>query len=139
MTEYQYYIGTCLLCSFGSCIVRLKPFPAGERILSIDRGGLRNVIPLEILKIIQDIMGTDTQLQDMFDVAFGTSVGRFACKSLEIENNYKTGGFIVCILFLRGVPVAQYTQLFDILTKKLFERPQGSKTFFKRFRLLFKG
>ena len=43
------------------------------------------------------------------------------------------------MLFLRGVPVAQCTQLFDILTKKLFEQPQGSRTLFKRLRLLFKG
>ena len=78
--ECQYYIGTCLLCRSGNCTVRLKPFPAGERILSIDGGGPRGVIPLEFLKVIQDIMGPDTRLQDMFDVAFGTSVGRFAFK-----------------------------------------------------------
>lgn len=84
--ECQYHIGTCLLCHSGNCTVRLKPFPAGERILSIDGGGPRGVIPLEILKIIQDIMGSDTRLQDMFDVAFGTSVGRFPFRPLEVLN-----------------------------------------------------
>ena len=84
--ECQYYIGTCLLGHSGNCTVRLKPFSAGERILSIDGGGPRGVIPLEILKIIQDIMGPDTRLQDMFDVAFGTSVGRFASRLLEVLN-----------------------------------------------------
>jgi len=82
----QYYIGTCLLCHSENCTVRLKPFPAGERILNINGGGPRGVIPLEILKIIQNIMGPNTRLQDMFDVAFGTSVGRFLFKPLEVIN-----------------------------------------------------
>ena len=37
------------------------------------------------------------------------------------------------------MPVAQCTQLFNTLTKKLFKGPQGSSSLLKRLRLLFKG
>ena len=74
--ECQYHIDTCLLCHFGNRIVRLKPFSVDDRIISIDEGDTRGVIPLEKLVIIQDIMGPELELQDLFDIAFGTSVGK---------------------------------------------------------------
>ncbi|MCJ1231936.1 hypothetical protein MMC12_008615 [Toensbergia leucococca] len=73
--ECQYYVRACLLCHFGDLTVRLKPFSAGHRILCIDGGGTRGVLPFERLAIIQDIMGPEYPLQDLFDIAFGTSVG----------------------------------------------------------------
>jgi hypothetical protein len=75
-TDYLYQI-KCTLCRFGNLTVKLKPVTAGERILSIDGGGPRGVIPLEFLAIIQEMMGPVTLVQELFDVAFGTSVGRF--------------------------------------------------------------
>ncbi|KAL9127045.1 MAG: hypothetical protein Q9217_004009 [Psora testacea] len=74
--ECQYHIGTCLFCHSGNGTVRLKPFSAGERILAIDGGGTRGVIPLNILIIIERMMGGELQIQDLFDMAFGTSVAR---------------------------------------------------------------
>jgi len=75
-TECQYHIRACLLCRSGSGTVRLRPFSAGERILAIDGGGTHGVIPLELMATIQGIMGSELQLQDLFDMAFGTSVGK---------------------------------------------------------------
>lgn len=74
--ECLYRIESCLLCRSGQCTVRLKPFSAGERILVIDGGGTHGVIPLDILAVIQDIMGNQRHVQELFDIAFGTSVGK---------------------------------------------------------------
>ncbi len=138
--ECQYHIGTCLLCHFGNHTVRLKPFSAGDRIISIDGGGTRGVIPLEKLAIIQDIMGPELKLQDLFDIAFGTSVGKLSFRSQDVFNyNNETGGLIVCILFLRRVPVAQCVQIFDTLARKLFERSQGRRNIITKLRLFLKG
>ena len=74
--DYQYYIGTYLLCRSGDRTIRLKPFSAGERLLAIDGGGTYGIIPLDILAIIQDMIESELQIQDLFNIAFGTSVGK---------------------------------------------------------------
>ncbi len=134
IVDCQYRISTCLLCRSRNCIVRLKPFFAGERILAIDGGGTRGVIPLDILAMIQGMMGSELQIQDLFDLAFGTSVGKLHVPiSQDVGIKTKIGGLIVCILFLRGIPAPQCVHIFDALARKLFERPQGRTNFLKRF------
>ena len=98
-----------MLYSSENCIVKLKLFFADKRIFSIDNGGPRGVISLKILKVIQDIIELDTRFQDLFDIVFDINIGKFASKPFIIEINYRIGGFIVYILFLRGISVAQYT------------------------------
>lgn len=49
------------------------------------------------------------------------------------------GGLIVCILFLRNMPITQCVQVFDTLARKLFERPQGTTGLLKRLRLFLRG
>lgn len=135
----QYHIDTCLLCHFGNRIVRLKPFSADDRIISIDEEGTRDVILLEKLAIIQDIMEPKLELQDLFDIAFGTSVGKLSFRSQDVFNyNNETESLIVCILFLRCVPVAQCVQIFDTLARKLFERPQERRNIITKLRLFLK-
>lgn len=53
--------------------------------LSIDGGGTRGVIPLEHLRLLQDALGPDCALQDMFDLAVGTSSGASGHLILNIE------------------------------------------------------
>ena len=55
---------------------RIKPPTAGSRILSIDGGGIRGVVPLEFLHLLQGILGPSLSLLDLFDQAFGTSSGK---------------------------------------------------------------
>ncbi len=135
----QYHIETCLLCRSGNRIVRLKPFLAGERILTIDEGGTRDVIPLDIMAIIQSMIGSELQIQDFFDIAFGTSVDKLHVQISQIVRlKHETEGLIVCILFLRDMPVSQCVHVFDALARKLFERSQGRMNFIKRLRLSLK-
>ena len=74
--DCQYQIETCLLCHKGNLLVGLRPLTAGLRILSVDGGGTRGVIAIEIINMLQSILGNVWRIQDMFDVAYGTSVGR---------------------------------------------------------------
>jgi len=140
IVDCQYHIGACILCRSGDGTVRLKPFSAGERLLAIDGGGTHGVIPLDILAIIQGMMGSEFQIQDLFDIAFGTSVGKLHVPiSRDVKLTNETGGLIVCILFLRGMTASQCVRIFDALARKLFERPQGRTNFITRLRLSLKG
>lgn len=76
--EFRYKLEKCLLCASGTLEITLKPPTAGVRILSIDGGGSRGVVPLEFLRILQDMIGHDCPLQNLFDMAFGTSSGTFS-------------------------------------------------------------
>ena len=136
----QYHIETCLLCCSENRTVRLKPFFAGERMLAIDEKGTHDVISLDIMTIIQGMIGSELQIQDFFDIAFGTSVGKLHVQiSRIVRLKHETEGLIVCILFLRGMPISQCVHVFDALTRKLFERSQGRTNFIKRLRLSLKS
>ena len=69
-------VDNCILCvTRGKLLTRLKPATAGARILSVDGGGVRGVVPLEFLGLLQEQIGSDLQVQDLFEQAFGTSSG----------------------------------------------------------------
>lgn len=55
--------------------VRLKPPTASIRILSIDGGGIRGIVPLETLSLLQQLIRSDCPIQELFDLAYGTSIG----------------------------------------------------------------
>ncbi|KAL4887982.1 FabD/lysophospholipase-like protein [Aspergillus ambiguus] len=74
--EYRYQIVHCVLCG-RNCnnLVSLLPRTAPLRALTIDGGGVRVFIPLRFLEYMQRILGPETAVQDLFDIAFGTSTG----------------------------------------------------------------
>lgn len=74
--EYTYTFSSCICCGRpADLLVRLKPPSAGLRILSIDGGGVRGIVPLEFLNLLQKSLGSSCRVQDLFDLALGTSVG----------------------------------------------------------------
>ncbi len=73
--DHQYQVDNCILCHSGKLLVGLKPFTAGLRILSVDGGGTRGVIIVGFMNILESILGNVWKIQDLFDVAYGTSVG----------------------------------------------------------------
>lgn len=44
-------------------------------VLAIDGGGVRGVIPLEFMILLQEHLGSQCALQDLIDLAIGTSSG----------------------------------------------------------------
>lgn len=74
--EFCYLIETCVICgTHAKLTVCLKPATAGVRMLNIDGGGVRGVVPLEFLSRLQKELGPRARVQDFFDMAFGTSAG----------------------------------------------------------------
>jgi hypothetical protein len=70
---------TCSLCSEDCNIqIRIKPATAGLRVLSIDGGGIRAVVPIQFLRALEQAIGLDMPVQEHFDLSFGTSSGTVA-------------------------------------------------------------
>ncbi|KAF2173984.1 hypothetical protein M409DRAFT_62174 [Zasmidium cellare ATCC 36951] len=55
--------------------ISTKPRHAGVRVLSLDGGGVRGIIELEVLKAIQDELGGSLSIQAFLDLIVGTSTG----------------------------------------------------------------
>lgn len=74
--DHCFDIKYCIHCSNKSQLtVFLKPRTAGIRILSVDGGGVRGIVPLEFLPLLQRKLGHECRVQDVFDLALGTSAG----------------------------------------------------------------
>ncbi|KAI9855647.1 MAG: hypothetical protein M1813_009693 [Trichoglossum hirsutum] len=87
-------------------IVKVHPPTAGVGVLCIDGGGTRGVVPLKLMKRIQDRIGLPIQLQRFFKVAFGIS----------------SGGLIVLAMFINGWSIEDSTETFERLAKLAFKR-----------------
>jgi hypothetical protein len=77
---YKFSVQRCYLCAEDTLGVQIKFKPAtkGISILGIDGGGVRGVIPLQSLLLLEQKLKPylpDFPIQDHFDVAFGTSSG----------------------------------------------------------------
>ena len=76
-SDYEYSIEACLLCGSGQLTKNIPPPTAGVRILSPDGGGAWGRLTLEIINLIQELVGSSYKFQDLFDIVYGTSVGTF--------------------------------------------------------------
>lgn len=82
--EFCYRLTICPVC--GAQVTEqqivLKPPTAGVRLLSVDGGGVRGVVPLQFLNLLQIALGPGGRVQDFFDVAVGTSAGTCSVASI---------------------------------------------------------
>ena len=77
--EYHFTMQQCFLClSRAPLTIDLVPPTKNVNILTIDGGGVRGVIPLEFLLLIQEELGRDCRLQNLIDLALGTSSGKIS-------------------------------------------------------------
>lgn len=124
--ELKKTINDCPLCgSAASFCIRFKPPSAGINVLSIDGGGIRAIIPLSILKILQAKTGLPIAIQEFFQFHMGTSSGK------QVHDEYlwlltKSGSIISCDLSLIGRSIDQTISLFESLAKSVFKQPAWS-------------
>ena len=99
--DSQYRIDACMICRMGKLLVGLMPLTVGLRLLSMDGGGTLRVIAIGFMDVLQSVLRDIWRVQDLFDVAYGTSVGGFDDPNLAFAlTDLGTGGLIVLILFL---------------------------------------
>ncbi|KAK1832963.1 acyl transferase/acyl hydrolase/lysophospholipase [Podospora conica] len=55
--------------------IRIKPRSSGVRIMTLDGGGIRGIVELEVLKCIEKALGEQLPIQSFFDLIVGTSAG----------------------------------------------------------------
>ena len=73
---YRYILQNCILCNKNIAFrIALKPPTAGVRVLCIDGGGIRGVVPLLVLREVESSIGLPCKLQEHFDLVVGTSSG----------------------------------------------------------------
>jgi hypothetical protein len=66
----------CPFCKLTCSIqIRVKPATAGVRLLSIDGGGVRAVIPIQFLRALEQALDLNIPVQEHFDLSYGTSSG----------------------------------------------------------------
>ncbi|KAF8533989.1 acyl transferase/acyl hydrolase/lysophospholipase [Trichophaea hybrida] len=112
--QHIFSMSTCPLCGKDIKTFRAhqKPPTAGIRLLSIDGGGVRGVLPLQALHSIElafnELTGISGPVQAHFDLALGTRIG----------------GLIVFGLFLNGWSVKECSSQFVQLAEKAFSNPR---------------
>ncbi|PGG96243.1 hypothetical protein AJ80_09857 [Polytolypa hystricis UAMH7299] len=108
-TESEYHVSECVFClAQESLIVDLKPKTAGLRVLTIDGGGVRGVIPLEYLICLENYI-VGCPLHKMIDFAAGSS----------------SGGLIIASLFLLNQSATECSRTFMALAKQSFGDTSG--------------
>ena len=88
----------------------IKPKTAGVRILTLDGGGIRGIVELEILRQIEQSLGVQIPIQAFFDLVVGTS----------------TGGVIALGLVAMNWSVSECIEHFESLSRSAFTRRAGT-------------
>ncbi|KAJ5925850.1 hypothetical protein N7454_007360 [Penicillium verhagenii] len=115
LREEEYTLQRCPLCGISKKLtVRLKPSTSSSRILSIDGGGPRGIIPLENLEILQNHLGPELSLSELIDLTVGCS----------------SGGLIALSSFMLRMEVQSCKALFQDLAKKVLA-PSLKKRFLR--------
>jgi hypothetical protein len=66
----------CPACgTFVAFLARLKPPTAGYRALSLDGGGVRGIVSIEILRHVLNTLDLGLEAHQLFDIMVGTSTG----------------------------------------------------------------
>jgi patatin-like phospholipase/acyl hydrolase len=67
----------CFLCGLetSGVNIKVKPPTATLRLLSIDGGGVRGIIPLVFLQVLEEMIGLPYPVQGNFHFVIGTSSG----------------------------------------------------------------
>ncbi|KAL5410094.1 hypothetical protein PMIN04_010753 [Paraphaeosphaeria minitans] len=119
---HLYVFDHCPICEL-SCEValRVKPVTAGFRVLSIDGGGIRAVIPIQFLRALEQAIGLDMPVQEHFDLSYGTSSGTYPVPaSFAIADSLLPGSMVNLALYGLGMKVSEVSDLFKHLSARVF-------------------
>lgn len=67
-------------------VIKFKPAGAGVRILSLDGGGIRGIVQLEVLRAIEQALGSHLPVQAFFDLILGTGTGGLIAVALSMKD-----------------------------------------------------
>ncbi|KXS99282.1 hypothetical protein AC578_6205 [Pseudocercospora eumusae] len=67
-------------------IIKFKPAGASVRILSLDGGGIRGIVQLEVLRAIEQALGSHLPVQSFFDLMMGTGTGGLIAVALSLRD-----------------------------------------------------
>ncbi|KAE8383882.1 patatin-like phospholipase [Aspergillus bertholletiae] len=108
--EYNFTIDACLCCLYQRpLVIDVLPPTMNPTVLAIDGGGVRGVIPLEFLILVQESLGC-CPLQDLIDLAVGTS----------------SGGLSILGLFNMQWGVKKCADVFDRMARRIFHERRSS-------------
>ncbi|KAF2844459.1 FabD/lysophospholipase-like protein, partial [Plenodomus tracheiphilus IPT5] len=106
---WTFILRNCFLCKKeapNAIAVKVHPPTAGAGVLCIDGGGTRGIVPLILMKRIQDRLGMPIPLQRFVKVAFGVSIG----------------AVIAMDHYLKGRPLSESIERFPEMMERSFTR-----------------
>lgn len=116
----------CPICDeLLSSTARMKPPTAGVRILSLDGGGVKGIVPLQILALVQELAGPVCPIQELFDLVYGTSIGEKISVTL-MHQLTAVGGILALNLFHRNSTIQRSINMFRLFVQMLFGQQLNS-------------
>jgi len=67
-------------------VIRFKPASASVRVLCLDGGGVRAIVQLEVLRAIEQTIGSHLPIQNFFDLIVGTGSGGMLAVALSMKD-----------------------------------------------------
>jgi hypothetical protein len=137
--EYLFNISNCPLClGKVSFQAELLPPTCRMRVVSIDGGGTRGIVPLEYLDALQDTLGLPYPIQEHFDYSIGTSTGKLEENAERINFLTNIGGLIVIGLWVEYWGTKKCLAFFHKFARSIFPSQSGTKhTRFTKIRAFF--
>lgn len=77
----------CRLTFPDPCFFPMEPPTAVGRVLALDGGGVKGIVQLEILRLLEEKIGLDIPFTSFFDLVVGTSIGE--CRHFPRSSNVK--------------------------------------------------
>lgn len=117
---YQFH--QCPICELPCKVeLRFKPITAGFRVLTIDGGGIRAVIPIQFLRALEQAVGLEMPIQEHFDLSYGTSSGAYlVAVAASTTYAYALGSMVNLALYGLGLTVSETSDLFKKLASRVF-------------------
>jgi hypothetical protein len=137
--EYQFNISNCPLC-LGKISFQAELLPSiyRMRVINIDGGGTRGIVPLEYLDALQDILGLPYPIQEHFDYSIGTSTGKLEENAERINYLTNISGLIVIGLWIEYWGTKKYLAFFYKFARSIFLSQSRTKyTRFTKIRAFF--